>query len=608
MNEKLKPDTGQKTNIPAEILQQVLDSAKNAAEKGLSSYYTPLELAQKLTAALPRLRATAVDLNCGAGALLQACVTKDTFALLGSDIDPHRPKIEGCEKPFHLDRIAHDTTKLYGLLKEVQFSADLFVLNPPWRLWWYRDRLDELAHSELMSVRDAFAGIEASAPRGCIDSTAATLLMALDLCTTHGEGYLIGNNSTIERLFFAPGAPHAAVAKHIWSHIVIPGNPMTGIDEALWEKYDATKPITPFNKPFETGVIYFARDHTTGTKKYQWPQLPDRAFRMGAELRVLQRVNDPRDAWTAAKERVAELNGKESRMPYNLWLNAGGRIRVGLSQFEQRSTKLNKKEAERLHQLDGKAPMELVLQRAQRDELLHVCERGGWKVQSELTAAIQRAVKDYHGSRAPLYPLPEIQRLGYLDEQDTIECKEDLMGFAPSEEQGASSKEQVKGRGKKPLAPSSLILAPTLIWRKGHKYSLRTQTVIVTRNVEKPDPFTGRKVLLEFTGQELAILIADCVIDPTDKDRKVREYCFMDNKLKEDPTVECNLAKRTNSRGNEKFEAGEKQGVDFTLQQLAAHFIIPEVPDVAAVNPEQYAVNLDKLTDLETTFNQLCAA
>lgn len=596
----MKP-TEQKSNINPEILQQVLDSAHNAAEKGQSQFFTPLELAQKLTSALPRLRATAVDLNCGAGALLQACVTKDTFALLGSDIDPHRPKIEGCEKPFQLDRIAHDTTKLYGLLKEVSFSADLFVLNPPWRLWWYRDRLGELAHSELMAVRDAFAGIEAGAPRGCIDSTAATLLMALDLCTTHGEGYLIGNNSTIERLFFAPGAPHAAVAKHIWAHVVIPGNPMSGNATCLWEK----------EEEFKTGVVYFARDHTNGcARKNVWDNgqsgtLPDRAFRMGAELRVMQRVNDPRDAWTAAKERVAELNGKESRMPFNLWLNAGGRIRVGLSQFERRSTKLNKKEAERLHQLDGKAPMELVLQRAQRDELLHVCERGGWKVQPELTDAIQRAVKEYHGSRAPLYPLPEIQRLGYLDEQDTIECKEDLMGTVMPDEEPETGDKKRKSKGG-----TGIIAKPVqqLLFRKGQKYSLRTQTVIVTRNMEKPDPFTGRKVLLEFTGQELAILIADTVIIAGDEEQKVREYCFMDNKLKEDPTVEVNVAKRTTSRGKENFEAGEKQGVDFTLQQLAAHFIIPEVPDVAAVNPEAYAANLDKLTELETTFNQLCAA
>jgi hypothetical protein len=30
--------------------------------------------------------------------------------------------------------------------------------------------------------------------------------------------------------------------------------------------------------------------------------------------------------------------------------------------------------------------------------------------------AVERAVREYHAARAPLYPLPDIQRLGYLDE------------------------------------------------------------------------------------------------------------------------------------------------------------------------------------------------
>ncbi len=574
----MKP-TEQKSNINPEILQQMLESATNAAEKGQSQFFTPLELARQLTAGLPRCRPTAVDLNCGATALLQAAHTKDTFALLGSDIDPHRPHIEGLDRMQPVERIAYDATLLYGLLKEVGFTADLFVLNPPWRLFWHRDRLADLAKSGLLAVRDAFAGVEGGAPKGTIDSTAATLLMALDLCSTLGEGYLIGNNATLERLFFAPNAPHSAVAKHIWAHVVIPGNPMTGIDDCLWEK----------ETQFATGVIYFARDHRNGPRKYVGVpgeiRVPDRSYQLGAELRNPHAATDPREAWAAAKERVAELNGRESRTPFNLWLNVGGRIRVGLSTFERRSTKINKKEAERLFRLDGKSPMELVLQRAQRDELCHVCERGGWRVEPALTAAIAQAVHDYHGARAPLYPLPEIQRLGYLDEQDQIECRADLAV--------GSEAAQVPGR---------------LVFTAGKSYSIRTQTVIVKRTVSKPNPFNGCSEVLEFTGQELAIIIADGIKDPLAKESTAKEYCFMDAKLKADRTCEVTIAKAA-GRGSDKMEAGdEKKSVDFTLQQLAAHFHIPEVPDVAAVNPEQYAANLATLTGLETLTNQLCLA
>jgi len=51
-------------------------------------------------------------------------------------------------------------------------------------------------------------------------------LIALDLCTPSGEGLLIGNNATLQRLLFDPGAPHGAAAAHVWAHLVIPGNPM----------------------------------------------------------------------------------------------------------------------------------------------------------------------------------------------------------------------------------------------------------------------------------------------------------------------------------------------------------------------------------------------
>jgi len=585
----------QKSNINPEILQQMLDSAANAAEKGQSQFFTPLDLARTLTNSLPKCRTTVTDLNCGAGALLQACVTRDTYALLGNDIDPHRPKVEGLERASHIERISQDATLFYGQAKEVKLVCDLFVLNPPWGLWWWRERLADLANSRLMAVRDAFAVVEARAPKGTIDSTIATLMMALDLCTAIGEGYLIGNNATLERLLFAPDAPYAVLAKHIWWHLVIPGNPMTGLDECLWDKFDDTKPVGPGNQPFQTGVIYFSRDHVAGPRKSVWPQQPDRNYHLGAELRYPNAATDPREAWSAIKERAAELAGKESRMPYNLWLNVGGVIRVGLSRFEQLSTKVNKKEAERLNNLDGKSPMELVLQRAQRDELLHVSQRGGWRVDPALTAAIAKATLDYHAARAPLYPLPEIQRLGYLDEQDTIECREDL--------------ELVTGEGAQRRTK--------VVYRKGSKYSIRTQTVIVKRSVEKPNPFTGAREELEFTGQELAIIIADTVIDPgqptngggrTSK-QEVTEYCFMDSKLKSDPTVSVTIAKRSRQRsGEEIMIAGQtEQKVDFTLQELAAHFLIPEVPDVATCQPEQYARNLDALSELEALTEALAA-
>jgi predicted RNA methylase len=607
-----------KSNINPQILQQMLESSPNAAEKGQSQFFTPHPFGAALAAALPRDRPTIVDLNCGAGWLLQASANDTTKDLLGSDIDPckaakvDRPALRGeagsQREPAHLpvNRLTHDLTLLYPLLREVEWEADLFVLNPPWRLWWYRDRLKDLAHSEVDAVREAFAQQEEGAYKkdtvdGTIDSTIATLMMALDRCSYLGEGVLIGNNATLERLIFTPGAPHAALAKHIWAHVVVPGNPMTGIEDCLWEK----------ETDFATGVIYFARAHEQGPQKYQWPQMPDRALRHGSVMRHLgMATRNSVLVWDAVKDQLALANGKAAIHPWNLWLSVSGRIRTNLSLFEERSVKVNKKEAERLHALNGQTPMELVLQRAARDELMHVVERGGWKVEPALVEAVRVAVAQYHAARAPLYPLPDIQRLGYLDEQDWIECKQDLLGVPPSK---ADDEEPKSGRANLPVRQEKAkgVAAATpyqLIFQAGQRYSIRTQTVSVERKSKKFNPLASEFEDLAHSGQELAIYISDGLRSDSpakDANDDLTEYVFMDAKIKADKQTKVEVGKKVR-RGY--TYPGETVTIDFTLQELAEHFIIPDVPDVAQANPAGYRKHLDTLAELEKITEQLCTA
>lgn len=121
-------------------------------------------------------------------------------------------------------------------------------------------------------------------------------------------------------------------------------------------------------------------------------------------------------------------------------------------------------------------------------------------------------------------------------------------------------------------------------------YPLRTQTVSITRQVERPNAFTGEPEDLEYSGQELAFFIGD---QPAEAGDPGDEFCFMDAKLRDDPNTEIPNAKRV--KDNE--QRGE--AVDFTLQELCAHFLIPDVPDVATVNPTGYEHNLGELGVLE---------
>ena len=397
-------------------------------------------------------------------------------------------------------------------------------------------------------MRVAFKAIEAGGgiSQDCIDSTIAMLLCALDLCTPYGEGLLIGNNATLQRLLFDPGAPHAATAAHVWAHLVVPGNPMTARKNCQWQE----------DKDFQTGVIYFARDHSAGPHRFDWPRLPDRSYRQGVELRnAWQASSTALERWHAAKEKAGEAEGNKPKVPWNLWLAEDGTIHTALSLFEKHSQKINKGQVQRLFALNGQTPMELVIQRNTRDELLEVAQRCGWRVQPELLAAVKAAIQEYHAARAPLYPLPEIQRLGYLDEEDSAQCKADLA--------------DAQGR---------------VIFQQGMRYALRSETVGFSRRVIRPNSFTGEDEELQYSGQELAFLIST----PDGE-----EWCFMDAWLRDDPSTTVANTKRV--KGN----ANNRPPVDFTLQDLVASFLIPEVPDVAAVNPAAYEALLGQLAELE---------
>lgn len=527
----------QRTNINPACYQQVLDSAPNAKAKGQSQFFTPLAIARLLTPLLADYRPCVVDLNCGQGHLLHAALTSDTTALLGCDIDPGRlsPLNAKARPALRQHKITGDLTRLYSLFHTIGWQADCFVLNPPFGLHWYREHLTHLAKSEVTAVRDSFPAHDEHVPRECIDSTIATLLIALDRCTMRGEGFLIANEATLQRLIFAPGAPYAPLAAHIWLHVTFAGNVMTGDKQDNW------------GNEFTTGVIWFARAHTSGvaiTRHYDTlPQslpLAWRERRTSVDVRWGGHECLTTDTlWHGIAEEQARLNG-DPNLKYHLWLDKQGFIHTHLSLYDERHPKTSKTLAARLHELNGLQPMQLVLQRATRNALEEAVFGNTWRVDPALAAAVSQAVHEYHAGRAPLYPLPEIQRLGYLDEQDFITCRRALRNA-------------------------------TCRFKAGESYPIETKTGKVTRKCFRPN-LQGEEELIEYSGSELFILITDA-----DGHRQVfTEARFL--------TKDTDLS-----------QAGLPECEPLALEQLTAHFEIPNVPDVATVNPGAYALVADSL-------------
>ena len=529
----------QRTAINPENLQAHLESASNATAKGQAQYHTPAEWGQVLALPLPRFRPAIVDLTSGNGQLLAAVAGPSTTHQLGCDIEKFPATVQA------------DVTKFYPVLREIKFKADLFALNPPWDLHWYRDALADLLDSDCAAVRHAFSAHDGRTAKDTIDSTIATMSMGLDLMSPCGEAFIVANEATLQRLLFAEGAPHQLLAAHVWAHLIIDGNICTKPDP---------------KSEFKTGVIYFARGHTAscqftreikhdgfntilGTARRHCQTLAEARleYRQGAVIKPVAYTKATPELWTgAATEFAARQN--VTRHHWNLWLDAGGLIRTNLSVFDHQSGRVDKGEAERLFALNGRRPMQLVVQRAHRKELERAAFGTTWRVQAELQAAVKAAVFEYESVRAPIVPLAKIQRLGYLDELDTIVCEKALRGFT-----------------------------------EGQSYVIRTLTLQTRRAGEKMN-LEGGVDAVEWSGSQLAIYL---------KDNEGVERLFMEAKLRD---------KKVWLSVNEENETAMDK-IDFTLQQLAAHFIIPEVPDVATLFPELYQHNLQLLDEIERLVN-----
>jgi len=574
-----------KSSIAPSAIQTLFDSAANAASKGQAQWFTPVEWARTLSLPLNDYRPVIADLTCGNGRLFagaKSIVRRDDVTQLGCDLETPSPM----PHPLAANFVSADITRFYPLLCAVDWKCDAFVLNPPWDLHWYREPLSRLADSECPAVREAFAAHDGRTSRDTIDSTIATLCIALDRSSTVGEGFLIGNEATLQRLLFAKGAPHAALVQHIWAHIAIEGN-------------ICCNKAGPSGTDFQTGVIWFARGHSRGPTlnrafansnlRPDDKDLPGLVRRVCTQLksdRLLQRdgpeaasylrTQNCQELWQAAKEEHEREQGFSKLPPYNIWLDhdaPGGTpaIRTHLNLFD--SVRVDKTAAAALHALNGRQPIQLVVQRSQRQALLDAVKCGSpWRVDPALELAVAAAITEYNRVRAPLYPLPKIQRLGYLDEQDDILCCKSFGNPAGAGGQCGTH------------------------FVAGQRYFLRSTTVATRRSGTKVNNL-GLLDDVEWNGQELAFFITD---------QSGTERCFMEGRLREE-NVKINLI-RPGSKGRKDRDLEDECAIDFTLQQLVEHFVIPEVPDVATRLPEQYAAHRQTMLDIVKFLGGNCPA
>jgi hypothetical protein len=556
---------GRHTAIAPANLQAVLDSAANAVHKGQAAYWTPTAWAEALALPLPAYRPAMVDLTCGNGQLLAGAAAPGTFHRLGCDIEalPDDPEqLMGASFPARF--IQADVTLLANYLHRANWMADCFVLNFPFDHHWYRERLAFLGDSNCRAVEMAFSKHDGRTSEDTIDSTIAGLCLALDRCSPWGEGYIIANHNTVNRLLWNDDAPHAALAAHIWCRVTVNHNICDGREGML------------------TDILYFARSHTSGCNKeiHSITSLAEAAQQLAVVgksrlgLRAGSVVRQYEGGHTASTAELWDAIGLEWRTDqgknrptdqrWNIWLDTDGTLATNLTPFQEAAEPLKKEQYVRLHALKGKHPMQLILQKAERKDLERAVFGTIWRVAPAVIEAVQGALAEYNAVRSPLYPLSQIQRLGYLDDNDDILCLKDLWLV-----------DGVTSLGGTPMPPGE----PT--FKAGQRYTIRTETISVTRLGQKMN-VTGSLDDVSWEGSELALFI---------RDGEGIERLFMEGHLAQ-----------SNVRLSIQAE-GAPSPIEFNLQHLIEHFEIPEVPDVAAVHPEAYQHNLALLHLIEEIVN-----
>lgn len=523
-----------------------LDSATNAIDKGQQQFFTPRSLAAALTVPLAGAHTWSFDPNCGSGHLLTSSGTTDRYGL---DIDHRcttRPKTD--EKGVHYHLAQADITKWYPIASEVDFRADLITLNPPFSLRWHADRLAPLAASRWPNVRLAF---DAWKSNGTIDSTLASLLIALDLLSDAGEGYLICNHDTLVRFLGHPsGDALSPVRHHVWAWLEIP-----------------TVTFEGQHSSFPVAVLYFSGTHgsrnngdapihliapsgepdTVRNVLSQAKSFRRLAFRgRSLDAAYLSSHDAQADKWPAILTEYAHRHLDKPR-DLNLWLDEDGRIRSQLDTFS--THKLDMSVVEQLNALNHKRPEQLVVQQASRVALMSAINGGTWSVCPKLVAAIDAAVSSYNSVRAPFYTPNPVMALGWIDEVDHIEARTSRL---PGITEGA-------------------------------KYKLRTFTEQIAYPGEKTN-LAGEKEFLTLRSQEL-------VIEITGDSKNIHQYHV--NRLK-------NALRPPNADGVEVETKNDGIRIyHHTIASFNDHFVTPIPDDVTKANPELYQRNQAILRHLE---------
>jgi hypothetical protein len=382
--------------------QSLVSPATNSHLKGLQNYYTPAPWAHALAALLPKKRPTIADLQCGDGSLLRGLQAADTQFVCAADIDSSAKL--SLNRLMPSPRITHahlDFLDLLPCLLESRTKFDLLGCNPPFSLSWPQSLLP----APLRNGHET------------LDSTSACLKSITHLLSLDGECLFIANHATIERIT----KEDPSLLDHVWFHV--------------------THPSFFPNADFIASILYIAKRYkglppAPMHLALDTPQELEAILKSWAHLRPPGGLNGsyalPPQRFNAAIDEAEARINPERRLE-NVVLSRDGTLRTRVSAFQQYIGSIPAAQFKSLQSLNYANPHELTVQRSSRQALNDMLDHGHWTISPSAALAIQSAMDEYNNNRTPLTPVSQLQRLGWLDENDKLQCKRDFLFFREGE-------------------------------------------------------------------------------------------------------------------------------------------------------------------------------
>ncbi len=552
-----------KSGLTGQSLQMFLDSATNAIDKGQAQYFTPEPVANELIRFINPYGQTQIVLDplAGDGSMLNATqsVTK-----LGIELDGRfaKPLRNNPEFPTGKTTITHaDYTLWQELAGKIEMRFPLIVTNPPFGLQWHGKRFDWL-RSGSPYTQAAYNKLRG---KNTIDSTAATFLSTLELTAgTDGRAMMICNDDTARRLFGDPENPTADSLLHpIFLWMTINGSVFPNVKSGL-----------------KTAVIYFSRCH--GQRRWNLPQKTPNIKHLtlnSSDPQIIRNGLDSLQAgcfdlmeggyrtytdptaeivrqMTCIEQEYKRRYESEIDPPFHIKLGINGRITRNLSTYDHMGG-ISREALTRLNALQDKTPLQLSVQNNTRKELQWAVKWTGWRVDPKLIKAVAEAVKAYESERAPFYTPNPVQSLGWVDEEESLECCKDGLEACES----------------------------------GKSYPIQTSTEELVDTIQRFNTSTSTTDDIEANSQELVITV-----------------CCGSQGTESHPDIEHKFHVRRASNIPEDVQTSHRNGRRVSIHHhvidaLLAHFIIPIPEDRTALMPEEFKNNLNLIDHLQGQIN-----